>query len=180
MPKSCSRKKHTFFKPHAFASNCVRPFWGTGSLIFRPTFVALRKPIFDLNFRFFNYFIGFGLLACIRSHKSKAVSLHSKIPPDCETHRWVPEGSLAGDVRPGLSWIFGRSQPPEHPLDRRGPPGTSTSTSNQARRPNLKPCRCTQKNPPDCETHRWVPEGNLAGNVRPAAARQRGNQHCYP
>ena len=62
---------------------------------------------------------------------------------------WVPEGSLAGDLRPGFPWILGRSRPPGPPLDRRGPPRTSTCTKNQPRRPTLRPSGGERKIPPD-------------------------------
>ena len=38
---------------------------------------------------------------------------------------WVPEGSLAGDFRPGFPLEFSAEIEPRGPLDRRGPPRTS-------------------------------------------------------
>ena len=53
----------------------------------------------------------------------------------------LTKGNLAGDVRLGFAWIFGRSECPEPPQNRRGPPRTSTCTKNQTRRPILRQSR---------------------------------------
>ena len=45
---------------------------------------------------------------------------------------------------------FSAEADPRDPLDRRGPPRTSIRTTNQPRRPTLRPSRGTRKFPPDC------------------------------
>ena len=49
-----------------------------------------------------------------------------------------------------FSFDFPPKPTPGTPLDRRGPPCTSTCTKNQPRRPILRPLRGEQKVPPDC------------------------------
>ena len=71
-----------------------------------------------------------------------------KIPPDClQVPRqrgfwtWLKLGRFMGLGGPGA---------PGTPLDRPGPPRTSTCTKNQTRRPILRPNGGERKVPPDC------------------------------
>ena len=86
----------------------------------------------------------------IQKEPEEAAVPEMEVDSDAESAvEWVPEGSLAGDSRPGFPGISGRSRPPGLPRL----PGHAPHINlhgNEPRVPLLRPNGDEQETPPDC------------------------------